>query len=128
MVFSGRSVKRMKQNNRAVGTAYEQIAGRFLEKKGFQILEYNYRCRAGEIDLIAREGGYLVFVEVKYRRTADQGDPEEAVDQRKRRRIGQAAAYYLYLHGLPENTLCRFDVVALIPGKYRICKNAFELE
>ena len=69
MVFSGRSVKRMKQNNRAVGTAYEQIAGRFLEKKGFQILEYNYRCRAGEIDLIARDREYLVFCEVKYRRT-----------------------------------------------------------
>ena len=64
MVFSGRSVKRMKQNNRAVGTAYEQIAGRFLEKKGFQILEYNYRCRAGEIDLIARDSEYLVFCEV----------------------------------------------------------------
>ena len=62
VVFSGRSVKRMKQNNRAVGTAYEQIAGRFLEKKGFQILEYNYRCRAGEIDLIARDREYWYSV------------------------------------------------------------------
>ena len=115
-------------NKRKTGTEYEELAARWLTGKGFEILEKNYRCRIGEIDLIAREGGYLVFVEVKYRRTADQGDPEEAVDQRKRRRIGQAAAYYLYLHGLPENTLCRFDVVALIPGKYRICKNAFELE
>ena len=70
----------MKQNNRAVGTAYEQIAGRFLEKKGFQILEYNYRCRAGEIDLIARDREYLVFCEVKYRRTKSAGSALEAVD------------------------------------------------
>ena len=110
-----------------MGRHYEKVAEKCLESQGYEILERNFSCRRGEIDLIAREGGYLVFVEVKYRRTADQGDPEEAVDQRKRRRIGQAAAYYLYLHGLPENTLCRFDVVALIPGKYRICKNAFEI-
>ena len=74
----------MKQNNRAVGTAYEQIAGRFLEKKGFQILEYNYRCRAGEIDLIARDREYLVFCEVKYRRTKSAGSELEAVDTKSR--------------------------------------------
>ena len=47
-----------------------------MESQGYEILERNFSCRRGEIDLIAREGGYLVFVEVKYRRTADQGDPE----------------------------------------------------
>ncbi len=117
-----------KRSSRQVGRHYEKVAEKCLESQGYQILERNFSCRRGEIDLIAREGGYLVFVEVKYRKTTDQGDPAEAVDQRKRRRIGQAAAYYLYLHGLPADTLCRFDVVALIPGKYRICKNAFELE
>ena len=95
MVFSGRSVKRMKQNNRAVGTAYEQIAGRFLEKKGFQILEYNYRCRAGEIDLIAARGSEVSFVEVKTRRNDHYGRPCEAVGAQKIYHIRRTAVHYL---------------------------------
>ena len=55
-----------------MGTAYEKLAGVYLEQQGYEILEYNYRCRMGEIDIVARQGGYLVFVEVKYR--ADNAD------------------------------------------------------
>ncbi len=57
----------MQQNKRQTGAAYEEQAARFLLEQGYQILERNYRCRQGEIDVIARDGSYLVFVEVKYR-------------------------------------------------------------
>ena len=57
----------MRENNRAIGSKFEKEAGTYLKKHGYEILEYNYRCRAGEIDIIARDGEYLVFCEVKYR-------------------------------------------------------------
>ena len=125
VVFSGRSVKRMKQNNRAVGTAYEQIAGRFLEKKGFQILEYNYRCRAGEIDLIARDREYLVFCEVKYRRTKSAGSALEAVDTKKQKRLYRCAQQYVAAHKIPD-AAARFDVVAIEGNEVCHIENAFE--
>lgn len=61
-----------------MGTAYEKLAGAYLEQQGYEILEYNYRCRMGEIDIVARQGGYLVFVEVKYRADNTAGNPLEA--------------------------------------------------
>ena len=66
-------------NKREVGAAYEEAAAVFLEKNGVRILERNFRCRQGEIDLIGRDGEYLVFFEVKYRKNADAGLPAEAV-------------------------------------------------
>ena len=65
-------------NKREVGAAYEEAAAVFLEKNGVRILERNFRCRQGEIDLIGRDGEYLVFFEVKYRKNADAGFPAEA--------------------------------------------------
>ena len=62
-----------------MGTAYEKLAGAYLEQQGYEILEYNYRCRMGEIDIVARQDGYLVFVEVKYRADSTVGNPFEAV-------------------------------------------------
>ena len=141
----------MKQNNRAVGTAYEQIAGRFLEKKGFQILEYNYRCRAGEIDLIitksisrfarntvtvlkvarelkeliARDREYLVFCEVKYRRTKSAGSALEAVDTKKQKRLYRCAQQYVAAHKIPD-AAARFDVVAIEGNEVCHIENAFE--
>ena len=67
-------------NKRKTGQEQEAKAACFLKTQGYQILERNYRCKKGEIDLIAREGQYLVFVEVKYRSTNESGLPEEAVD------------------------------------------------
>ena len=63
----------MGQNKRMEGSRYEKLAARYLEQKGMDILELNYRCRTGEIDIIARDGEYLVFVEVKYRKTKRAG-------------------------------------------------------
>ena len=67
-------------NKRKTGQEQEVKAACFLKTQGYQILERNYRCKKGEIDLIAREGQYLVFVEVKYRSTNESGLPEEAAD------------------------------------------------
>ena len=82
-------------NKRKTGQEQEVKAACFLKTQGYQILERNYRCKKGEIDLIAREGQYLVFVEVKYRSTNESGLPEEAVDLRKQRQISRVAAWYL---------------------------------
>lgn len=113
-------------NKRAVGAAYEKQAGSYLERQGYQILEYNFRCRSGEIDIIAKDGEYLVFVEVKYRRDAGSGSPLEAVDHKKQKIISRTASYYCLTHGYGETTPCRFDVVAILGEEIRVIANAFE--
>ncbi|MGN0142404.1 MAG: YraN family protein [Roseburia sp.] len=113
-------------NKRAVGTAYEKAAGEYLKQQGYEILEYNFRCRNGEIDLIARDGAYLVFVEVKYRHGAGAGSPLEAVNVKKQRTISRTADYYCLTHGYGETTPCRFDVVAVLGEEIRLVRNAFD--
>ncbi len=112
-------------NRRQIGTAYEKVAADYLIARGYRILERNFRSRSGEIDLIAQEGTYLCFVEVKYRRNGDCGSPLEAVNAYKQRKILQAARYYLMLHGLGMDTACRFDVVAVEGDTITLIKNAF---
>ena len=87
------------ENKRAVGSRYEEETAAFLQKNGYRILEKNFRDRRGEIDLIAKDGRTLVFVEVKYRKNARNGYPEEAVDTRKQKKIRETAAYYVYKTG-----------------------------
>ena len=113
------------QNNRSVGGAHEALAGIELEKLGYKIITKNFRCKIGEIDLIALHKGYLVFVEVKYRKNIRTGYAAEAVNWKKRQTISRVADYYLRTHcgKIPP---CRFDVVA-IEGEYiRVYENAFE--
>ena len=98
----------------------------FLKTQGYQILERNYRCKKGEIDLIAREGQYLVFVEVKYRASGEFGNPLEAVSPGKQKRILRTALYYLTVKGYGENQACRFDVLGISPEGICLMKNAFE--
>ena len=83
----------MENNRRRTGARYEQTAGRYLETKGYQILEYNYRCRRGEIDIIARDQECLVFCEVKYRSGPGAGDAAEAVDAKKQRKLSVGKHY-----------------------------------
>lgn len=113
-------------NKRKCGSEKERLAGQYLAEMGYRVVERNFYSRAGEIDLIAREGGYLVFIEVKYRRSNASGCPEEAVTPAKRRRIIQTARYYMLRRGYPETTPCRFDVAAICGDEIRIIKNAFE--
>lgn len=114
-------------NKRQTGTAYESQAAEYLEKKGYHILERNYRCRQGEIDLIAMDGSYLVFVEVKYRSGRSKGHPAEAVNIKKQRRIIRTAGYYCYEHRIPEDHPSRFDVVSILEGETEHIENAFEM-
>lgn len=115
-----------KQNNRRIGAQAEQLIRKYLSEQGYIILEMNYRCRQGEVDIIARHGQYYVFIEVKYRSSAQYGAPEEAVGISKQRRISRAALYYLYSHHLPEATPVRFDVAAIDGQQIRYIQNAFE--
>ena len=113
------------ENKRAVGSRYEAEAAAFLKSQGYTVLEQNYRDRLGEIDIVAREGRYLVFVEVKYRKDNRCGHPEEAVAGKKQQRIRHTAEYYLYSHGFGEETACRFDVVSIDGGRIRLVRDAF---
>ncbi|MCD8082279.1 MAG: YraN family protein [Clostridiales bacterium] len=116
------------RNRRAVGSLYESEAVRYLEQNGYTILARNYRNPCGEIDVIARDrDGMLVIIEVKYRRDDGYGDPLYAVDMRKQHRISRTVLWYYMEKGLPEDTPCRFDVIA-IHKDGRICHvpNAFD--
>ena len=97
---------------RRLGNRGEEEAARYLSEKGLRILERGYRVRCGEIDLIARDGEELVFVEVKTRHSLRCGDPLEAITPSKRRRILRAASLYLQSTG-SWNSPCRFDLVAV---------------
>ena len=117
----------MAKDNVRKGREYEKRAGWYLEQEGLKILEYNYRCALGEIDIVAREEETLVFCEVKYRKDLHCGSAAEAVDPRKQRRIWRSALYYLTVHGIGD-VPCRFDVIGIEDGKISVTKNAFEGE
>jgi len=93
------------------GDAAEASAARFLEARGLVVVERNYRCRLGEIDLIARDGETLVFVEVRLRQSRDFGGAAASISYHKQRRIQAAAG--LYLSRLRRTPNCRFDAVLL---------------
>ena len=113
------------KNNRKIGSHYEQQVAAFLQQKGFEILELNYRCRCGEIDIIARDGNYLVFVEVKYRKSSNAGNALEAIDARKAAQVRRVAQMYLYQKHYSENTPCRFDAAGVNGTTISYIKNAF---
>jgi putative endonuclease len=99
-------------NRRDVGILGEKLAGEFLKKKGYKILETNFRCREGEIDIVTKRKDYLVFVEVRTRTSADFGTPEESVTSMKKERLVNLAHVYINSHqNLPE--LWRIDFVAV---------------
>lgn len=89
-------------------------------------MEHNYRFRAGEIDLIARDGEYLVFVEVKYRSTEESGGALCAVDRAKQRILSKTAKHYLAVRRKNVDVPCRFDVVGIDGREIRWIKNAFD--
>lgn len=97
---------------KAVGDRGERAAARFLRRQGFKIVARQYTNRLGEIDLIARDGGQLVFVEVKTRQSESAGHPVEAVTRSKQEKLTRVALAYLKRNGLLE-TPARFDVVAV---------------
>lgn len=104
---------------------YEKKAGAYLEAQGYEILQYNFYCKMGEIDIIAREGEYLVFCEVKYRDSDQKDHPLEAVSFAKQKKISLCALYYLSKQKCID-VACRFDVVGILGEEIVLIKNAFD--
>ena len=100
------------------GDAAEALAAAFLEARGLSIVARNYRCRFGEIDLIAKSGGTLVFVEVRARTSDAFGGAAGSITRAKRRRLVAAARHYLARHAA--DSACRFDAVLLHGSAQRI--------
>lgn len=115
---------------RDIGNKGEDIAVKLLKKKGYKIIERNFNAGVGEIDIIAKDGEYLCFVEVRLRKDDLHGTAKETVDIFKQKKIVKAALAYMKLHGLTQAP-SRFDVAAITGdpcGKYtyEIIQNAFE--
>ncbi len=100
-------------DSKTYGKKGEVIAVNYLKKQGYKILETNYKNKIGEIDIIAQQGLYLVFVEVKARLTRAFGDPSEAVDYYKQEKIRRVASLYL-ISKKKLDSPCRFDVVSIL--------------
>lgn len=113
-------------NTRKKGAEYEQNAAEYLRRHDVKILEYNYRNRKGEIDLIGKDGEYIVFFEVKYRRDNSMGNPAEAVNYGKQRNICKVADYYRLMHSIGDFTPIRYDVVGICGKEITWYQNAFE--
>jgi putative endonuclease len=120
----GRAMRR-----KDTGILGEKLARDFLRKRGYRILEANYRCPAGEVDLITRHKDFLVFVEVRTKRSRDFGTPEESITETKKGHLRAVAAHYQQSHhNLPQ--LWRIDVVAVEldrkgkPSRIELIENA----
>ncbi|MBR5047084.1 MAG: YraN family protein [Eubacterium sp.] len=117
----------MKDRRKRYGDQGEIAAAAFLEKAGVRILQKNFRCRYGEIDLIGWDGHYYLVLEVKYRTGSGAGEASEAVDYPKQRKICLTFNYYRMKNRLDDFTPVRFDIVEV--DRYGSChwiKNAFE--
>ena len=112
-------------NKRKTGEQWEKLAARYLEERGMRIIETNFRCRQGEIDLVGCHEGYLVFVEVKYRSSSGKGHALEAVGLKKQEKICRAADCYRYLRGTGCDVGVRYDVVGIQGTEIQWIKNAF---
>lgn len=114
-------------NKRDVGSEKEEQACSFLLSNNVKILERNFRYhKMGEIDIIGRDKEYLVFFEVKYRKSDSRGNASMAVNYSKQRQISKTALGYITLKRLSLNTPFRFDVIAIDGDKIEWIKNAFE--
>ena len=118
-------------NNKTLGERGESIAVAYLKGQKFTIVERNFRCKAGEVDIVAREGKTLVFVEVKTRRTSVYGPPQLAVTSFKQRQISKAALTWLAKKRLFGSS-ARFDVIAIVVTDHEVpqiehIRNAFDL-
>ena len=118
-----------KRTTRQVGQWAESLALEYLQGQGYEVLLQNYGCPEGEIDLIAREGGVLSFVEVRARESEEFGHPLETIDRRKQGRIILAARHFLHEAGGPEGPM-RFDALGIVlgpPHHFTLVKEAFEV-
>ena len=109
-----------------LGQQYEQLALCYLQQQGLSLVQQNFQCKAGEIDLVMREGATLVFVEVKYRASSAFGGALAAVTVAKQQKLLRSSRWYLQQHRLHDHA-CRLDVLAIEgqpPYRYQWIKNA----
>ncbi|HEY9069119.1 MAG TPA: YraN family protein [Candidatus Ozemobacteraceae bacterium] len=111
----------MTDGRHLLGAWGEAAAARFLEEKGFVILERNVRTRYGELDLVARDGDVLVFVEVRTKSHTVFGHPFETIDRRKIHKLQGMARWYLQARSLGSGVTCRFDAVAVVGTPETAC-------
>lgn len=116
----------MMYNSRTTGAEKETVAADYLADRGYEILCRNFRVASGEIDIVAKHDGYIVFVEVKYRSGVHKGMPEEAVDARKQRQICRTALFFLNRYGYGTDAPVRFDVISILGTEIHHIENAFE--
>ncbi|MBV5317485.1 MAG: YraN family protein [Desulfobulbaceae bacterium] len=123
---------RKKSDTATTGRLGETYAAEYLIRQGYEILEKNYRKQFGEVDIIARDRGTLVFIEVKTRRSRLYGAPQEAVDFRKQRQLSRIAQEYLISRHL-QDAVARFDVIGITldqqnrPMQFDLIRDAFDL-
>ncbi len=118
-------------HRQSLGRRGEDLACAELEKRGYVIIDRRFRTRCGELDIVARDGGVLVFVEVKARSGSNFGTPFESITWKKRQRLSQMAASYLFVRRLA-GVACRFDVVAVVERQgmqtIELLRGAFDME
>lgn len=114
------------ENKRQIGTTAEKLAVNYLIQNNYSIINTNFRCKIGEIDIIAKDNDYIVFIEVKYRKNTKRGLPREAVNYNKQKTIIKVANYYILQNKLYTNNF-RFDVVEIIDKQINLIKNAFSV-
>lgn len=123
----------MKNSNQLLGSIGEQFAAQELQRRGYKILGRNVRTRLGELDIVARDGNTLCFVEIKTRRSTAFGYPQESVTRQKQWHMTRMAQSYMKAHAAIEVS-ARFDVVALLigpdgqPTNIDVIQNAFEIQ
>ena len=110
--------------SRALGAQAEARAAEFLQRKSYRLVDRNWTCKGGEIDLVCLDGDTLVFVEVRARSSSSHGTPLETVVDLKRRRLIRAASIYLHVKKR-EDSACRFDVVAISGDTVEHIEDAF---
>lgn len=113
-------------NKRSIGSDKEDLVSRFLEKNGVTILDRNYNTDKGEIDIIGRDGEYIVFFEVKYRSEKTYGSPFDAITKGKIKRIVAASKLYLYNNRYDDSTYIRYDCIGVLDSEITWIKNAFD--
>ncbi|ODS24974.1 YraN family protein [Candidatus Endobugula sertula] len=118
-----------KQNAQRIGKQAEISAKCYLEQQGLVLISENYSCKLGEIDLIMDDADQVVFIEVKYRKSASYGSSIEMVNPRKQKKIILTARHYLHQHHLTETISSRFDIIGIVPNQpIQWLKNAFYSE
>ena len=115
-----------KRSQREIGAIMEEKAANYLVQQGYEILEKNYHCRFAELDIVAKDGEYLCFVEVKYRSSERYEAPQGVVSFKKMQKICHGASFFLQENRLSFDTQIRFDVLLIIGENITLIQNAFD--